>query len=167
MHLSAILETILFASGEPMALKKLAAVSGYSEKEVSTALNELETSLADRGITLMSVKNEYQLGTHPDNARFVEDLYAREFSEGLSRASLETLAIVAYKGPLSRAEIEYIRGVNSSFTLKNLAMRGFVDRVDNPKDARAFLYQISFDFLKYFGLKNAQDLPRYEEFEKE
>ena len=80
---------------------------------------------------------------------------------------METLAIIAYKGPLTRAHIEYVRGVNSSFTLRNLVMRGLVERMENPKDARSYLYGTSFNFLKHLGVARPEDLPRFEEFKKE
>ena len=90
-----------------------------------------------------------------------------EFSEELSRAAIETAAIIAYQGPITRAEIEYVRGVNSSFILRGLLMRGLVERIENPKDARSYLYRISFDFLKHLGLTKIEDLPQYQEFRQE
>ena len=81
---------------------------------------------------------------------------------------MEALAIVAYKGPISRANIEYIRGVDSTFTLRNLLMRGLVEREENPKDRRSYLYRVSANFLKYIGISGMRDLPQYDEFrEKE
>ena len=79
---------------------------------------------------------------------------------------METIAIIAYKGPLTRLDIEYVRGVNSSFIIRNLLMRGLVERVENPKDARSYLYKVSFDFLKHLGVTGIEDLPQYQEFKK-
>ena len=90
-----------------------------------------------------------------------------EFNEELSRAAVETAAIIAYQGPLTRVDIEYVRGVNSSFILRSLMMRGLIERVENPKDARSYLYRISFDFLKHLGVVRIEELPQYEELHKE
>jgi len=96
----------------------------------------------------------------------VHKLVKNDLEEDLSRATLEVLAVVAYRGPISRAQIEEVRGVNCSFTLRNLLMRGLVERVENPNDSRSYLYKISFDFLKHLGLGNVKELPNYEELEK-
>jgi segregation and condensation protein B len=90
----------------------------------------------------------------------------KEIGEALSPAVSEVLAVVAYRGPLTRAQIEYIRGVNCCFTLRNLAMRGLVERKENPDDSRSYLYEISFDFLNSLGIKKVQELPEYEELIK-
>lgn len=164
MDLKSEIESILFIHGEPLAVSFIAKITERSETEVVSALEELEKEYSTRGIRLIKKDGEYQIGTAPENARIVEKAVKSEFSEELSKAALETLAIIAYKGPLTRAEIEHIRGVNSSFILRNLLMRGLVERIDNPKDARSFLYRLSFDSLKYLGLTKAEDLPDYGEF---
>ena len=107
------------------------------------------------------------MGTNPANAQYIEDLIKNEFSQELSRSSLETLAVIAYKGPINRFEVEYLRGVNSSFTIRNLLMRGLIERIENPKDARSYLYRITFDLLKHFGLTHMEQLPKFEEFMKQ
>jgi len=187
LFLSAIVESILFVHGEPMALHRLAAVAQAGEREVRTALSSLAKNLEGRGLVLLEKDGAWQLGTHPAAAAYVETVARDQFGEELSRAALETLAVIAYKGPLSRPDIEYVRGVNSSFTLRALAMRGLVERTDNPKDGSApleagrpeaavavpaagrpltgqrFLYRVSMDFLKHLGLSRMDDLPRYGE----
>jgi len=165
--LAAILESILFAHGEPLDIQRLAVVTEKPAEEVLYALRELSGALRGRGLVLIEKDGAWQLGSSPASARYVEKLVKSEFSEELSRAALETLAIIAYKGPLTRAEIEYIRGVNSSFTLQTLLMRGLAERRESPQDARSYLYRASFDFLKYLGLARIEDLPRYEELRKE
>jgi len=167
MNLKSILETILFVHGEPIGLEKLSKISKGSKKDTASALQELREDYRERGLALLEKDEEYQLGSNPANASYVADLVKSEFSEELSRAALETVAIVAYKGPLTRAEIEYVRGVNSSFTLRNLLIRGLVERFENPKDARSYLYRISFDFLKHMGITNPADLPGYAEFKQQ
>jgi len=86
-----------------------------------------------------------------------------DFEEELSPASLETLAIVAYRGPIGRIAVENLRGVNCSFILQNLAIRGLIERKNNPQDGRAYIYSVSFDFLRHIGANRIEDLPSYEE----
>ena len=165
--LKSIIESILFVHGDPIRIEKIAGIVKKSRGEVVSALDELKKEYENRGFALVENNGEWQLGSHPENAPYIEDLAKSEFSEELSRAALETLAVIAYKGPLTRPDIEYIRGVNCSFTLRNLLMRGLIERGENPKDARSFLYRVSIDFLKHLGLAKLDDLPRYEEFRTE
>ncbi|MBI3630865.1 MAG: SMC-Scp complex subunit ScpB [Candidatus Sungbacteria bacterium] len=167
MKLAAILETILFVHGDPMTLSRLAGIAGVSEPEAEAALEELARDYETRGLALVRTKNTYQLGSHPDSTHYIEALVKEEFSEELSRSSLETVAIIAYKGPISRAEIDYVRGVNSSFALRNLLMRGLVERDDELGDGRAYRWRVSGDFLKHLGIASFSDLPRYEELKAE
>ena len=167
MVLKSVIETILFAYGEPLSEEKLAKLTKSKKENVASALEELAHDYKGRGLSLMRKDDKWCLGTNPENAKFVEDLMKSEFGEELSRAAVETTAIIAYKGPITRADIEYVRGVNSSFTLRNLMMRGLIERIENPKDARSFLYRISFEFLKHLGLTKIEDLPQYEEYRKE
>lgn len=166
-ELSSVMESILFVHGEPLSLERLAVITGEGESKVREALAVLAESYKNGGLILVEKDGGWQLGSRPENARYVEVLVKSEFSEELSRPALETIAIIAYKGPLTRTEIEYIRGVNSSFTLRALLMRGLVERIDDPKDARSYLYRVGFDFLKYLGLTRIEDLPQYEELRKE
>lgn len=164
--LKSIIETILFVHGEPMEIEKLVKITKAKQEAVLETLEELKKDYDGRGLTILIKDDQYQLGSNPDNAKYIESLIKNEFSEELSKAAVETIAIIAYKGPLTRAEIEYVRGVNSSFTLRNLLMRGLVERIENPKDARSYLYRVSFDFLKHLGAARLEDLPQYEEFKK-
>lgn len=165
-NLSALFEAMLFSHGDPISAKKLAVAALVSEAEAKGALAELSRELEDRGIVLIEKDGEWQLGTNPKFAAEIETLMKREFSEELSRAALEVLAIIAYKGPITRVEIEYVRGVNSSFSIRNLLLRGLVERNEHPHDARTWLYRVSFDFLKYLGLTRIEDLPQFSELHK-
>ncbi|TSD04114.1 MAG: segregation and condensation protein B [Parcubacteria group bacterium Greene0714_36] len=162
MDIPAILESLLFVHGEAMAEKDIASLLDISQKDTAAGLRELRQRLEGRGLVLIEKEGEWQMATHPDHAPFVDALLKRQYTAPLSRAALETMAIVAYKGPMTRAEIEYIRGVQSSFSLRTLLLRGLVERGENKKDARSFLYRASFDFLKYVGLLRIEDLPEYE-----
>lgn len=158
------IEGILFLYGEPLSVKKLSTLIGSDQSAIENALQALSTDYKERGIRLISKDNEWQLVTAPDLAMLLEDLAKAEYSENLSRAALEALAIVAYKGPLTRAEIEFIRGVNSVYSLRNLLMRGLIEKKENPRDGRSHLYAISFDFLRHIGIAGIEYMPRYEEF---
>lgn len=166
MQLKCILESILFVHGEPIETAVLTELTGRSEDEVTAALSELEREYQTRGFALLKKDGAYQLGTNPENTGYIDQLVKNQFSQELSRSALETLAVIAYKGPVTRPQIEYLRGVNSAFTVRTLLMRGLIQRIENPKDARSFLYRVSFDFLKHMGLTGMEELPRFEEFRK-
>jgi segregation and condensation protein B len=167
MNLKSVLESVLFAYGEALSIKKITTITGAELDDIRSAMEEMSSEYQNTGIVLIKKDDTYQLGTHPDSAPYVEKMMKGEFNEELSRAALDTATIIAYKGPITRVGIEFIRGVNSSFTVRNLLMRGLIERVENKNDARSYLYQISADFLKHLGLTRIEDLPRYEEFKKE
>ncbi|MEK7646951.1 MAG: SMC-Scp complex subunit ScpB [Patescibacteria group bacterium] len=162
--LSNIIEAMLFVHGESMKISRLAKLANKNESEVSEALEELSSRLDGRGLRLVRKEDEVMLSTAPETSPFVEDLVKEEFSGKLTRATLETLAIVAYHGPMSRPDIDFIRGVNSSFTLRNLLVSGLVEREINPKDKRTFIYNLSMKFLQYLGIPRLDSLPEYNEF---
>lgn len=167
MNLKSIIETILFVHGEPITLERLANIAGAREEDARESLNELIHEYTNRGFCIMQYDGTYQLGSNPTNAQYVNELVKSEFSEELSRTAMETLAIIAYKGPLTRVQIEYIRGVNSSFILRTLLMRGLVERTEDSKDARSYCYQASGGFLQHLGITRRENLPHFEEFNKQ
>ena len=160
------IEAILFWKGEPISIKKLAEILKVKEEEIKNAIFNLKRSLEDRGIVLLETGHEVTLGTTPEYSSLIENLQKEELNKELSKASLETLSIVLYKNGATRAEIDYIRGVNSTFTLRALAVRGLVERILDPKDARRYLYRPSFDLLSYMGIKSIEELPDYGEINK-
>lgn len=164
MNLESQVESILLLSGEPISTDRLVKVLKATKKEIEEALRELAVHYAERGMRLISAHDAWQFGTAPENAKIIEDFVKSEFSEELSKAALETLSVIAYKGPITRGEVEYIRGVNSSFSIRNLMLRGLVERIDNPKDSRSYLYRVSIDFLKHLGLASIEELPEWQEF---
>lgn len=164
MNLKSALESLLFVQGEPLAVGRMVKITGAKKIEVVSALKELAHEYRERGIVLIANGDEWQFATHPASQPAVETLMASERSADLSRPGLEALGIIAYKGPVSRAQIEYIRGVDSSFTLRNLLIRGLISREENPSDRRSYLYRVSTDFLKHIGIAGIEDLPHYEAF---
>lgn len=161
MTLEALIEAVLFWRAEPITLARLAQTVGRRENELEEALAALEQKLTDRGLQLMRKDDEVRLGTHPAAGELIGRLAKEELSRDLGRAGLETLTVVLYKNPVSRAEIDYLRGVNSSFILRHLMVRGLVERIANPKDARGFLYRPTFELLAHLGLSRVEDLPEY------
>jgi segregation and condensation protein B len=107
------------------------------------------------------------LGTAQELSPLIEQLTKEELSRDLGKAGLETLSIILYQGPISRADIDYIRGVNSQFIVRNLLIRGLIERVDNPKDARSFLYKTTLQLLSHLGVSKIEDLPEYQQVRKD
>ena len=160
------LEALLFIHGEPMTLAKIAEVLGIEKNDAGTLVHNYGESLRaeSRGLTLVREGDRVQLATKPEWGHILERFVKSELSEDLTPASLETLAIIAYFGPLSRARIDYQRGVNSSFIVRNLLLRGLIDRAPDAARPNSFLYRPSFEFLKHLGVANKEALPEYEKF---
>lgn len=168
MNTESIMESLLFISGEPLSLKKIAKLTSINEGELKLSAGVLaEKYRAGKGGLRILIKGDQaQMVTSGENSEFVEKFLKADREGGLSRAASEVISIIAYRGPLARLEIEEIRGVNCSFTLRHLLIRGLVEKINNPKDARAYLYKISFDFLKKLGLESVEELPKYDELNK-
>jgi segregation and condensation protein B len=166
--LKSIIESILFISGDPVKISRVAKITGASKPEIENAIMILQKDYsAGRGMVIIKKEDEVQMATSPENSSFTDDLVKSEIQENLSRAALEVLSIIAYRGPISRTDVDAIRGVNSAFTIRSLMIRGLLERVDNPKDNRGFLYKISFDFLKKLGLDSIEKLPDWESLSKD
>jgi segregation and condensation protein B len=193
MPLDAQLEAVLFFKGEPVSLKRLSELLKKPLSDIEIGLKALEEKLTGRGLTLIwkndnsasstasntasdtvsGTASEVMLGTAPEVSEIIETLTREDLTRDLGKAGLETLSIVLYRGPISRREIDYIRGVNSTFILRNLLIRGLVEKTQSAKDQRAFLYQPTFELLSFMGLKRIEDMPEYvamraevEQFEK-
>jgi segregation and condensation protein B len=161
------IEAVLFWKGEPQSIKKLAASLGKKEEEISAALEILKEKIKDRGVELVFKDDEVMLGTSSKLSHIIERLTKEELVRDLGKAGLETISIIAYRGPISRAEIDYIRGVQSNFILRNLQIRGLVEKITDSKDARRFLYQPTFELLAFLGVSKITDLPEYEKVKAE
>ena len=160
------LEALLFIHGEPITFEKLGKVLGATPREVEELIENYKKVLENegRGLRLLADSERVQLVTKPEFSKILEKFITDELSEDLTLASLEALSIVAYLGPIPRSRLEYIRGVNSTFTLRNLLLRGLVERFPDPKRPNTYLYQPSFELLRHLGLSGAKDLPEYEKF---
>lgn len=165
-HLEAAIEALLFIYGEPISSKKIAQLLGVSEQEADEAVSMLERSLqtGGRGLTLMRHHNQIQLATKAAFSPLVEQVMKAELRESLTPAALETLSIIAYGAPMRRSELDFIRGVNSSFILRSLLIRGLIEREVDPRHGNSFVYNPSLDLLKYLGVSRVEDLPEYSKF---
>jgi segregation and condensation protein B len=161
--LSRTIEALLFHLAEPVRVPELVRLLKSDRVSVDAAIAQLRSSLSERGIRLMEHADEVTLVTAPEASPVIESVVKEELSKDLSRAALETLSIVLYKGPLTRAEIDHIRGVNSTFILRTLMIRGLVEKIDNPSDQRSFLYRSTSDTLRFLGITHPEDLPGYRE----
>jgi len=148
----------LFALGRPLSRAELAKQLGASEEDVSAVLAQ---AAEGRGVVLVDDGKVVELRIAPSAAELVERVRKEEYAREVGKAGQEVLAAVIYRGPLTRSEIDFIRGVNSSQTLRTLAMRGLVRKIQNPKDSRSFLYESTTELLSTLGVSRAADLPDY------
>lgn len=160
MEISKQIEAVLFFKAEPMTVKKLAVALKVKEKEIEDALTALETALLGRGIALIRNGDEVELRTSSSVSALIETLTKEELSRDLGRAGLETIAIILYRGKAKRSEIDYIRGVNSSFILRNLLIRGLIERFEDG--GRGYLYAPTTDLLAYMGVSKLEELPEFD-----
>lgn len=162
MSLDLTLESILFAGARPFSIRRLSELTGASPDNIEAALKELDERLASSAIMLQRAGNDVQFVTRPDHAEVVKQVAADEVTGELTRASLEALTILAYRGPLTRPELEQIRGVHSSIILRNLELRGLVEEKEDKRIGQP-VYAVTFDFIRHLGMKSVEELPRYEE----
>ncbi len=157
------LEAILFVYGEPLAIRELSHFLKLSETACQELINFYKEELQNnnRGLMIVEENKKVQLVTKVEFKNLIEEIKKEEFKETLTPAALEVLAIIAYLGPISRSFIDQIRGVNSSFILRNLLIRGLVERKIDSEKSNVYLYNISHDFLKHLGLSKKEDLPNF------
>lgn len=161
------LESILFASGKPLSLKKLADMLLVTTKEVEEAVKELEENYRSggHGLEVILHQGEAVLATRPEHSDLVKDFIKAEELGDLTRPQLEALSVLAYRGPLSKSELEQVRGVNCSLILRNLMIRGLVEPQNESEEHPR--YQVTVDFLRYLGLSAVTELPEYDSFIKD
>ena len=168
LPLSVQLEALLFVAAEPVPMAQLAAALDISASVVERALNELEAQLSSRGLRLQRHAGRVQLTTAPQLADLIERFLGLEATTHLSRAALETLAIIAYQQPVTRPQIDAIRGVNSDSMMKSLLNKGLIlesGRADGP--GRPILYSTTPEFLQHFGLNSILEMPSLAKPEEE
>lgn len=165
------LEALLFAAGEPLEKKEAAKLLGIKPEQLSRVVEALSGELAGRGVALVESANELELRTSPAAADYAKKLRESELSRDLGKAGLETLAVIAYRaggadggsGGATRSEVDWVRGVNSSASMKTLLLRGLIEGREDEADRRRVRYTLTTDALAYLGLARASELPRYGE----
>lgn len=162
-QLAALIESILFVTDTPVSVQRLAEVLETPIAQVERALVQLETWLQQGGLRLQRKQNYLQLVTAPEAANVVERFLGLQTHARISAAALETLAIIAYRQPITRPEIEAIRGVNSDGVLRTLLSAGLIEEVGRAQTVgRPILYGTTFEFLQRFGLRSLDELPPLE-----
>lgn len=160
LSLPAIIENLLFVADEPVSIARLAQATETTVEQVEAALAELNADGNGRGLRLQRKGDRIQFATHPAAAPIIERFLGLEASSKLSPASLETLAVIAYQQPCTRAQIEAVRGVNCDSVLKNLLSKGLIEEVGRLETVgHPILYGTTFEFLQHFGLKDLSELP--------
>jgi segregation and condensation protein B len=156
------ISSLLFISHKPLSIRMIAKLIGAGEVEVEMSIEMLIKNYNnnDYGFKILRQENEIQMATDPANADLVGKFLKEEVSDELTRPSLETLTIIAYRGPISKLDLDRIRGVNCAIILRNLAIRGLVEQNINKKTKNVY-YNVSIDLLRYLGLNNISDLPDY------
>ena len=164
---SARIEAFLFTEGGSLSLKKLGNLMKMKEPELKTALNEFATGLEGRGLTLIQTDTEVSLAVAPETSEAVRAAYQNDLEKDIGEAGLEVLAVILYRGPSTRAQVDYIRGVNTSSTIRNLLARGLVERTGNPEDGREYLYRPTVELLAHLGVRTMKELPEHEKITQE
>jgi len=160
LTLAAQVEALLFIASEPVSVGQLATALETTTTQVENALKELETSFVSRGLRLQRFSGRVQLTTAPETAEAVERFLGLDATSRLSRAALETLAIIAYQQPVTRPQVDAVRGVNSDGVMRSLLSKGLIQeggRAEGP--GRPILYSTTPDFLQHFGLNSLTELP--------
>lgn len=168
MDIKSKIESLLFAAGEPLSLQRISKILEEKEAIVKEALENLSTDFNStaRGIRILCNNNQWLMVTASEATPFVQKLKKEVLEGDLSNAAQETLAIIAYRGPLMRTEINEIRGVESTYTINQLLSRGLIERSLHPERTNAYLYNIAFAFLQHLGINQVEELPQYNEFKK-
>ena len=163
MSLKSRIESLLFITIRPLAANKIAELVEGDKNEVKAELEKLfeEYKQPGKGVNMQKIGADYQMVTNADNSKMVAGFLKEEITGELTPASLETLTVIAYRGPITRAELELIRGVNCSIILRNLMIRGLIEEIEDKKNM-VEKYQITFDFMKHLGISEPAQLPEYE-----
>ncbi|PIP55786.1 MAG: hypothetical protein CO183_00760 [Candidatus Zambryskibacteria bacterium CG_4_9_14_3_um_filter_42_9] len=159
MILESKIEAILFFKNEPVSVTDLVKWLAEEEDAIKGALTNLSLSYKGHGIVVVSDGEIASLGTHTEMGELLASLQKEELSRELGRAGLETLALVLYKGPVSRREIDHIRGVNSGFIIRSLMIRGLIERTEG--EGRSYSYKATLKLLEYLGVTSRENLPEY------
>lgn len=159
--LSHCIEALLFAEGGPLTKKKLCSVLECTPEELASGLGSLKQRYEGGGLSLIVSDTEATLAVAQSALAAVKKAQEAEVGSQIGDAGLEVIAILAYRGPSTRAQIDYIRGVNTTSTIRNLLSRGLIERAGNPADGREYLYRPTTELLAHLSVREAQELPEY------
>lgn len=162
------IESILFVAEKPVSLKELSQVVGVSVADIQKEIKVLSEEYQKRGLRIINKGSSFQLISSPEEGQFVARYLNQELKKELGQAALEALAIITYKQPITRVEVEKVRGVNCDAIMRTLQIKGLIEEVDR-KDApgRPILYGTTFEFLQYLGVESIDDLPKLTDEEKD
>ena len=167
MNIEIQIEGLLFYKGEHMTIAEIAKLLSATKEDVELALGNLESSLSAGALVLMRKDDSVILCVRSELSPLIQSIRKDEVTRDLSKAALETLSVILYKNGVTRSEIDYIRGVNSSFILRNLLVRGLIEKVMDQSDSRRVLYRPTFDTLAYMGVSSIDQIPNYIEVRKQ
>lgn len=157
---TSVVEAFLFSEGGSMRKSRLAQLVEIDPKDLESVLDELQARLTG-GLTLVRTETEVALVIAKEASESVRAAQKKELGLEIGEAGLEVLAVILYKGPATRAQIDYIRGVNTASTIRNLMARGLLERVGNPLDGREYIYRPTTELLAHLGVSEGKDLPEY------
>lgn len=160
-ELSAQIEALLFALGRPISRDELLQKLSCSAEELERGILKLRSTREESGVSLMDDGRMLELRASAGASSLIEQVRKDEYARDIGRAGLEALSAILYRGPLTRSEIDFIRGVNSTQTLRTLTMRGLIRKLPNPKDERSFLYEPTTELLSWLGISRRQELPDF------
>lgn len=157
------IEALIFYKGEEITFKELSNILEVSEEEIKNGVLNIKEKNKYSGIKILTTDNSVMFTTGEEIAPIIEKLEKEEYEKELSKASLETLTIILYRGPIKKSMIDYIRGANSQFTLRNLLIKGLIEKETDPKDERSYLYKPTIELLRYMNISNIKELQEYKE----
>lgn len=164
MNTKQSIESIILFKGQPVSYKELAKLLNTPEEEIKKTVSELSVDYQEKGVQIVFNDNECELVTAPSCSELISNMQKQEVETELSNASLETLSIILYMGPIARSMIDFIRGVNSQFTIRTLLIRGLIEKDPASKTP---MYKVSLDTIKFLGLNKLDELPNFKEVRHE
>ncbi len=167
-ELKAVIEALLFVWGDPLSLKDISNILEIDEFKIEETLNDMidEFNFNRRGVRIVRAINSYQLSTRPEHHQWISKLFQQNNTKSLSTAALETVSIIAYRQPITKNEIEAIRGVRCDKAVETLLNKGLIEEKGRlERTGRPIIYGTTNEFLRYFGLESLNDLPPLKDFE--
>jgi len=167
-ELQSIVESILFIADKPVSLNEFKSITKARSSQIAEVLGQIKEDLSGRGFNLVEKDKTYQLVSNPKHSEVIAKFFNEELRRDLSQAALEILSIISYKQPVTRIEIDRIRGVHSGESIRNLMVRGLIEEVGRKNGpGRPILYGTTINFLKHLGLSSPDELPKIEKIEQQ